>query len=129
MEDAMDALTACLSNSNFHRVETRSFVSPGPLILLRNHAATTPTIRARLDDAIWSALSDAYNEAYACYEQDELKECIQQCSKIPDEAAALPRYIRIMTLILLAVVVKEEEDFRAAHVEAGTIIHIQLSLL
>lgn len=34
-----------------------------------------------------------------------------------------------MTLILLALVVKEEEDFRAAREEVGTIFHALLSWL
>jgi hypothetical protein len=76
-------------------------------------------VHSRVNDAIWNSFSDAYNKAHALYEQDKLEECVEQCSQILEEEASLPRFIRITTLILLALVVKEEEDFHAARTEAG----------
>jgi hypothetical protein len=82
-------------------------------------AALRASLRTRVDDAVWDTFSDAYDKAYAYYENDKLEDCIKECSGILGEEASLPRYIRICTLILLALVVKEEVDFHEARTEAG----------
>jgi hypothetical protein len=71
-------------------------------------------IRSKIHDAIWDSFAEGYYKAYEHYEQDRLRECIKACTDLLDEEASIPRFIRISTLILLALVVKEEVDFCAA---------------
>jgi hypothetical protein len=70
-------------------------------------------------DTIWTAFMEAYQKADDYYKDDKLDECIKQCSEILLLTGHCPRYIRILTLILLALVVESERDFRAARTEAG----------
>lgn len=76
------------------------------------------TVLKRVDDAIWTSFAEAYQKAHDYYDNDQLDECIKECSDILGEGA-VPRYIKISTLILLALVVESEADFRAARSEAG----------
>jgi hypothetical protein len=81
-------------------------------------SALVETVQKRIDDAIWTTFAEAYHKANVCYEEDRLDECIEQCSEVLGTVSC-PQYIRISTLILLALVVESEEDFRAARTEAG----------
>jgi hypothetical protein len=77
------------------------------------------TLRNRLNDAAWDVFAEANEKAHTFYDDDKIDERVKQCRDILDEQASLPRYIRICTLILLALVAEEEVDFHAAHTEAG----------
>jgi hypothetical protein len=83
--------------------------------------------KAKIHDAIWDAFAEGYYKAYEYYEQDRLRECIKACTDLLDEEASIPRFICISTLILLALVVKEEDDFCAARSEAGMILCVPRS--
>jgi len=76
------------------------------------------TLQKRIEDEIWTTFAEAYKEADGYYEEDKLDECIKKCQEIIG-AGSCPRYVKISTLILLALVVEGERDFRAARTEAG----------
>jgi hypothetical protein len=76
-------------------------------------------VAQRVREAIYTAFSEAYQKAYAYYDDDKLDECITEFTEILNDGR-VPRYIKISTLVLLALVVKSEDDFRAARTEAGT---------
>jgi hypothetical protein len=76
-------------------------------------------IRTKIRDAMWDSFAEGYHKAYDLYERDKIHECIKWCTDLLKEEASIPRYIRISTLILLALVVKEEADFRDARSVAG----------
>jgi hypothetical protein len=98
-------------------------------LLLTSSSNTTPTtmaaslafsasLRKGVGDYMWKFFCDAYNEAYACYDNDKLEECLQKCHLILEQQAELPRYIRISTLILVCLIVKDYADFYEARSEA-----------
>lgn len=76
------------------------------------------TLRKRIEDAIWTTFAEAYHEADVYYEEDKLDKCLEKCQEIIG-ANSVPRYIKISTLILFALVVEGESNFRAARTEAG----------
>jgi hypothetical protein len=76
-------------------------------------------VRSKVQDAMWDSFAEGYCKAYDLYERDKLYECIKWRSDLLEEEVSIRRYIRIGTLILLALVVKEEADFRDARSEAG----------
>jgi hypothetical protein len=88
----------------------------------RHHAKHLRCHKGEIQDAIWDAFAEGYYQAYQLYEDDKLNECIKECFDFLKEEASIPRYIRISTLILLALVVKEEVDFCAARSEAGMVL-------
>jgi hypothetical protein len=76
------------------------------------------SLRKGAGDYMWKFFCDAYNEAYALYNEDKLEECLQKCHLILEQQAELPRYIRISTLILVCLIVKDHTDFYEARSEA-----------
>jgi hypothetical protein len=76
------------------------------------------SLRKGAGDYMWKFFCDAYNEAYALYDEDKLEECLQKCHLILEQQAELPRYIRISTLILVCLIVKDHTDFYEARSEA-----------
>ena len=75
-------------------------------------------VQQSIHDAIYSTFVEAYQKAHAYYDEDKLDECIEACTEIINEGS-VPRYIQISTLVLLALVVGSEEDFRATRSRAG----------
>jgi hypothetical protein len=87
------------------------------------------TVSARLrqmnekaDDLLWSAFAVGYDQAWAYYDDDKLVECIAECRDLLYHAARMPRYIRIATLMLLCLVVRDKTDFDEARAEARKLI-------
>lgn len=80
------------------------------------------TVKKRVKDAIWSTFAEALQKAQDYYDEDKLDKCIKECSEILAEGS-VPRYIKISTLILLALVVESENDFKTARAEAGKLKH------
>ena len=76
----------------------------------------------RKDDGVWSSFAVGYDQAWAYYDDDKLKECISECYDLLDHGSTIPRYIRIATLILLCLVVKHKADFDEARAEARMFI-------
>ena len=81
-------------------------------------SASSERVQQSIHDAIYSTFAEAYQKAHAYYDEDRLDECIQACTEIINEGS-VPRYIQISTLVLLALVVGSEEDFRATRSRAG----------
>jgi hypothetical protein len=90
-------------------------------------AAIGDTLNKRLDihddddvtSLTWEEFSKTFEKAYIFYEDDKIDECVKQCREILRVAAGVPRYIHICTLVLLALVAKDEEEFRTARIEDG----------
>ena len=82
-----------------------------------------PTLREQVQqsihDAIYSTFMEACEKAEVFYDDDKLDECIEACTEIINEGS-VPRFVQISTLVLLALVVGSEEDFRATRTRAGT---------
>ena len=79
-------------------------------------------VSKKADDLVWSSFAVGYEQAWAYYNDDKLKECIRECNDLLDHGATIPRYIRIATLILLCLVVRHKADFDEARAEARTSI-------
>jgi hypothetical protein len=108
--------------------------------LLLTSSNTTPTtmaaslafhasLRKGVGDYMWKFFCEAYNEAYACYDNDKLEECLQKCHLILEQQAELPRYIRISTLILVCLIVKDYADFYEARSEARMCSPIRVAVI
>lgn len=81
--------------------------------------ALRTALRKRTASAIWGAFYEAYNKAYAFYDNDKPEECLQKCRAILGQHSELPRYVSICTLILVCLVVEDRAIFYAARSEAG----------
>ena len=81
--------------------------------------ALRKALRKRTAGAIWGAFCEAYNKAYAFYDNDKPEECLQKCRAILGQHSELPRYVSICTLILVCLVVEDRAIFYAARSEAG----------
>lgn len=76
-------------------------------------------LQKRIKDTIYATFAEAYQKANEYYDQNKGQECIDACDDILDQDN-VPRFLKIETLILLALVVDGEEDFEEARTEAGT---------
>lgn len=82
-----------------------------------------PTLREQVQqsihDAVYSTFAEACQRAHTYYDDNKLDECIVACTEIINERS-VPPFIQISTLVLLALVVESDEDFRATRTRAGT---------